>query len=217
MVTPNHYGIIAQASDPVKLPAGLEIRRAGPEDRAVLEQMSDIIARHQALAPAWVATDSTTLGELREGFAELAADPDVTVWLAFQNGEAVGYQAFFEAPPAADDLITPERCGELKVAGTVPSARGIGVGSALTPTRAGTRAHQRARGMPYRLARAQPDLVAVLAEVGFRSGGAAAPAAGGRTGVGERGLGAKNPFGLHRSATGWVRPSGCRTLLTGFV
>ena len=144
MVTPNHYGIIAQASDPVKLPAGLEIRRAGPEDRAVLEQMSDIIARHQALAPAWVATDSTTLGELREGFAELAADPDVTVWLAFQNGEAVGYQAFFEAPPAADDLITPERCGELKVAGTVPSARGIGVGSALT--RHGL-AHERTKGL----------------------------------------------------------------------
>ena len=117
---------------PAPAAPGLEIRRAGPEDRQTLADFSDIIWRHQVQAPVWGIMLPEVVAEQRRGWAELADDANVTVWLAFLDGEAVGCQGYWPAEPGEDDLLTPDSCCELSVAGTRPHVRGRGVGTALT-------------------------------------------------------------------------------------
>lgn len=128
---------------------GLEIRRAGPEDRQTLGDFSDIIWRHQVQAPVWGIMLPENVAGQRTGWAELVDDPDIVVWLAFLDGEPVGCQCYWPAETADDDLLTPDGCCELSVAGTRPHARGRGVGAALT--RRGLR-HAREAGYRFSLA-----------------------------------------------------------------
>jgi ribosomal protein S18 acetylase RimI-like enzyme len=107
------------------------IRRATPHDRGALERLSDLIARHQSRAPAWVPTNEGVLDDLRQGYGELVDDPEATVWLAERGGEAVGMILFYPCQPGNDDLLSPDSCAELTVASTLPAARGTGVGRAL--------------------------------------------------------------------------------------
>lgn len=111
--------------------AGLEIRRAEPGDAALLAGFSGIIRRYQAGAPVWGAALPEHEAEIRQGYAELADDPANFVWLAFLDGQAVGFQAYL---PLEDDeaWMYPAHCLCLEVAGTLPQARGLGVGRALT-------------------------------------------------------------------------------------
>ena len=112
---------------------GLEIRRATPDDREALGGMSQIIRRHLAQAPVWGVSLPEEDEEYHAGYAKLIDDPTATVWLAVRRGQAVGFQAYFPTEPTADDdLLIPLHCIELSVAGTIPSARGQGVGRALT-------------------------------------------------------------------------------------
>jgi ribosomal protein S18 acetylase RimI-like enzyme len=110
---------------------GVHIRRAGPGDEEVLADLSRVIRQHQAGAPVWGVALPEATAEARSGYAELAADTNVTVWLAERDGQALGFAAFFPAEIGAADTLTPDQCVELKVAGTVPASRGLGVGRAL--------------------------------------------------------------------------------------
>jgi GNAT superfamily N-acetyltransferase len=118
--------------DPGSSPDGVTIRGATPDDHVLLADLSSLIARHHAGAPAWVPISPEDLADLRHGYAELVDDPDWTVWLALDQDEALGFQVYAEAEASDDDLLTPERCIELKVAGTREEARGRGIGRALT-------------------------------------------------------------------------------------
>ena len=69
--------------------------------------------------------------DLQEGYAGLVDDPTASTWLAFQAGQLIGVQAYFPAELAADDLLIPPDCIELKVGATRPEARGKGIGRAL--------------------------------------------------------------------------------------
>jgi ribosomal protein S18 acetylase RimI-like enzyme len=122
---------------------GLVIRRAGPEDRQTLADFSDIIWRHQVQAPVWGIMLPEVVAEQRTGWAELVDDANITVWLAFLDGEPVGCQCYWPAEPADDDMLTPDGCCELSVAGTRPHVRGRGIGTALTRHNL---AHARAAG-----------------------------------------------------------------------
>lgn len=110
---------------------GLEIRRAGPGDGALLAELSGIIRRYQAGAPVWGAALPEHEQEIRQGYAELADDPANFVWLAFWDEQAVGFQAYLPLDEA-EQWIYPPNCLCLEVAGTLPQARGLGVGRALT-------------------------------------------------------------------------------------
>ena len=67
-----------------------------------------------------------------EGFAELASKEDWTIWLAERGDAVLGYAAFATTDDAGvDDLLTPARCIELKIAATKPEARGEGLGTLL--------------------------------------------------------------------------------------
>jgi GNAT superfamily N-acetyltransferase len=111
--------------------------------------MATLIAQHQAGAPVWIPVPPEHLPELREGYAELVDDPEATVWLALRQDQVVGFQAYFTTQPADDDLLTPEACIELKVAGTRQGERSQGIGRALTQRGL---AEARAQGYDYCLA-----------------------------------------------------------------
>lgn len=114
------------------IPEDVTVRRVTSDDGPALAEMATLIARHQAGPPVWVPAPPEDVPELREGYAELADDPNATVWLAVHDDEVLGFQAYFSTEPADDDLLTPERCVELKVAGTRADARGRGIGRSLT-------------------------------------------------------------------------------------
>jgi ribosomal protein S18 acetylase RimI-like enzyme len=120
------------ADDSDIAPRGITLRRANSDDRASLRDMSSLIARYQAQAPTWGVALPEDMSALREGYAGLVDDPTVIVWLALRGSQPLGFQAYFATQATDDDMLTPESCIELKVAGTRPEDRGHGIGRALT-------------------------------------------------------------------------------------
>ena len=128
------------------LPPDVEIRRAGPADRAILADFSDVIWKHQVQAPVWGIHLPENADEQRRDWSDLAVDEKATIWLAFYRGEPVGMQGYFAAETSPDNLLIPESCVHLSVAGTREIARGKGIGQALTQHGL---AHARAGGSAY--------------------------------------------------------------------
>lgn len=123
-------GVEDGCSAPPAPPPGLEIRPATPADlEQIVERLADLIWRHQAGPPAFTGLAPPPAEELREGWAEELADPDVTVFLAWLDGRLAGHVLLYPAEPA---LGIPPGCVELATQSTVPEARGRGVGRALT-------------------------------------------------------------------------------------
>jgi ribosomal protein S18 acetylase RimI-like enzyme len=113
-------------------PPEIEIRRAGAGDRPHLAEMSDVIWKTQVQAPVWGVMMPKTVGENVEGWSELVDRADVTVWLALADGKVVGVQGYWPAEQADDNLLVPEECAHMSVAGTREEARGRGIGTLLT-------------------------------------------------------------------------------------
>jgi GNAT superfamily N-acetyltransferase len=116
----------------VKPTGGFEIRQARKGDNARLAELSDTIARHQSSAPRWHPFPPVDLPDLAEGRAELADDPEWTIWLAIDGKETLGSLGFRPIPELDDDLTCPPRTTDLTIAAVKESARGRGILSALT-------------------------------------------------------------------------------------
>jgi ribosomal protein S18 acetylase RimI-like enzyme len=117
---------------PTPLDHGLVIRPAVPTDRALLAELHDVIARHQLGAPVWGMTLPEALPEMRQGYAELVDEADVTTWLALDGERPVGVQAYYPDPHSDEDLLSPADCTSLHAASVVAAARGRGIGLALS-------------------------------------------------------------------------------------
>lgn len=122
----------ALALPTVMRPPTLEIRRAGPPDRAALAGLYHLIRQHLIAAPVWGIALPEDEDAIRTGYGDLVDDAAATVWLALENGQALGMAAYYHLDAAENNLLTPDSCTELAVASTVAAARGRGVGSALT-------------------------------------------------------------------------------------
>ncbi|MFZ1240432.1 MAG: GNAT family N-acetyltransferase, partial [Anaerolineae bacterium] len=116
----------------VTRPPTLEIRQAGPADRAAVAGMYRVIRDHLTAAPVWGIALPEDEEEIRGGWAGMVDDAGMTVWLALEHEQALSMAAYERLDPAEVNLLAPERCTELVVAATVAAARGRGVGSALT-------------------------------------------------------------------------------------
>lgn len=121
----------------------LTIRLAEKSDEAAIRDLAPTILQHQVRTPVFSATLPGETSQLQDGYAGLLDEADVTFWLAFQNDKPVGYQVFWPEEPSDHNLLTPARCISLGVGGTVPSARGLGIGQ--TVVRHGLR-HAREQG-----------------------------------------------------------------------
>lgn len=113
-------------------PEGIVIRQAAPSDRDALADMSDLIWRHQLAAPVWVPALPEYIRDVRKGYAGLVDDPDAIVWLAEDEGQIAGFQAYFPAAQSNGRLFVPDNCVELAVAATRTELRGRGIGRVLT-------------------------------------------------------------------------------------
>jgi ribosomal protein S18 acetylase RimI-like enzyme len=113
-------------------PAGVEIRRASPDDLASLLDVADLISTHQALSPCFAAFLPEARLDWPEGWAELLADPKTDVWLALEAGRVLSFQAYVPAEPSDSNLLEPEGCVLLEVAATRPEARGRRLNRLLT-------------------------------------------------------------------------------------
>ncbi len=113
-------------------PDDLEIRRAGPADRAILADLSDVIWKHQLQAPVWGVHLPENVAAGRQNWADLANDDSYTTWLAFYQGAAVGIQIYYPPETSAENLLIPNQCIRLTVGGTRVAVRRRGIGRALT-------------------------------------------------------------------------------------
>jgi ribosomal protein S18 acetylase RimI-like enzyme len=118
----------------IRIPDGIQIRRAGAGDNELLSGMSHIIFRELAKSPYWHPTPPEVWDELREGWAEIADDTTMTTWLAIENEKVLGMIGFYEQEQGDMDMLAAPKMSYLTVAATREEARGYGIGSALTWT-----------------------------------------------------------------------------------
>jgi GNAT superfamily N-acetyltransferase len=113
-------------------PPEVEIRRAGPQDRAELESLSEVIWRHQVQAPVWGIHLPEREAFHRQEYGDLSTDTEVAIWLASHQGRAVGIQGYYPIRFSPENPLIPEKCVHLCAAGTREEVRGRGIGRALT-------------------------------------------------------------------------------------
>lgn len=118
----------------IRIPDGIQIRRAGPGDNELLAGMSHIIFRELAKSPYWHPTPPEVWDELREGWAEIADDATMSAWMAIENRKALGMIGFYEQEQGDTDILAAPKMSYLTVATTREEARGRGIGTALTWT-----------------------------------------------------------------------------------
>jgi RimJ/RimL family protein N-acetyltransferase len=116
----------------VEEPSGLTVRLAGKGDNDHLGSLSDVIFRSLANAPYWHPTIPEDWEELREGWSELAADGEWSVWLALENSQALGTVGFRPEEENSIGMLVSPRSAYLSVAATQPQARGRGISTCLT-------------------------------------------------------------------------------------
>jgi ribosomal protein S18 acetylase RimI-like enzyme len=130
----------------VRIPDGVQIRRAGPGDNEHLAGMSHLIYRELEKAPYWHPTPPEVWDELREGWGELADDKSVDVWLALEGDRTVGTIASWKETEAPTEMLVGPKTFTFSVAATRPESRGRGIATALTWT---CLAHGREQGFEY--------------------------------------------------------------------
>lgn len=124
------------------VPAGVEVRRAGPADQALVLPLVDVVARQLVSSPAFAPSTAEWRADFPEGHAELLADDDVRYWVAVEGGAAVAFAVLSSAEPGPG---IPAGCAVLDLAATAPQARRRGIGRALL---AAGLAEARAEGKP---------------------------------------------------------------------
>lgn len=118
------------------IPPGLTIRRPTRADIPVLAELDLVLPKHVAQAPVFstlkVPTIEETLAELSEDFD----DPKYMVWVAEHDGRIVSELVGLDLNDTSSwmPLTKPASAGFLGFAATLPDARGLGAGRALTDT-----------------------------------------------------------------------------------
>lgn len=112
-------------------PEDYEIRLATKADEDLVRSIATTIWEYQTKAPTWAVSPPEEIPELRDGYAELLGDAKVRFWLAVREQEILGYQVFWPNESATEDMMVPRSSISLGVGGTVPQARGKGIGTAL--------------------------------------------------------------------------------------
>lgn len=108
-----------------------EVRIAGKADREKMGRLSGIIQSYQNLAPTFEPILPEVMADIKAGYEDTVEDGNITILLAEQNGEELGFQIY---EPASPGLMSPNDCVELSVAGTDFHRMKTGVGKKLMNT-----------------------------------------------------------------------------------
>jgi ribosomal protein S18 acetylase RimI-like enzyme len=110
---------------------GFSVRRAGPDDLDALQPVSGLIADSNAASPVFAYVEPSFYDDLRAGMLETLEDDTVSVWVAEDAAELLGFVAMRPVPADEGSMLKPAGTVELIVAATRPKARGKGIGRAL--------------------------------------------------------------------------------------
>jgi GNAT superfamily N-acetyltransferase len=117
------HGRLALAPVDALDPEGFTVRIGGPDDLDIAMQLAFVIFDHQASTPTWAGAPAPPEEDARASYAEYLAEDGVAYFVAERGGEPLGHLIL----ERVDETET-----ELTIAATVPAARGLGVGRALT-------------------------------------------------------------------------------------
>ena len=117
------HGTLALAPVEVAEPEGFTVRIGGPEDLDIATELAFVIFDHQASTPTWAGAPAPPEEDARASYAEYLAEDGVAYFVAARGEEPLGHLIL----ERVDESET-----ELTIAATVPAARGLGVGRALT-------------------------------------------------------------------------------------
>lgn len=127
--------IAARPTQPALLdvrPAGVSIRRAGPDDIEAVVRLGMEVVRYDGYFGG-VAERASTVAALRGEVAEWLAEPDPWTWLAERDGRPIGMLT--AERPARAAWIAPmvglSPIAYLMLLSVLPDERGAGVGGAL--------------------------------------------------------------------------------------
>lgn len=125
------YGLRStEEAGPGELPREFSIRRAAPDDEAVMAATSELIWREQVGPPSYSPITAEQVASLRADYVEeLTLDED-HVWVAVDDatGEALGVSISYRLDP---DLDVPDDNMKLASTTTFPAARRRGVARLL--------------------------------------------------------------------------------------
>jgi GNAT superfamily N-acetyltransferase len=110
---------------------GFTIRRAGPEDADMLDEIFPIIPAALMRSPAYAISPPERFENVRQDYEGDLGAPVARYWLAEEDGRALGLVGFWEPEPSP---MIPDGATEMAVAMTLPLERGRGVMRALVET-----------------------------------------------------------------------------------
>ena len=66
-----------------------------PFSRIMIAEAGILLAqRHQVGPPVWGISLPERVAQLHFAYSDMIGDPDATIWLAFDKGQALGFQAY---------------------------------------------------------------------------------------------------------------------------
>ncbi len=140
------YAIADVAAMPVPdVPDGITVTEVGPEALAETAPLTELVTRHQALAPVFSRATDAWYAQLATAWPGVLADDTVRCFLARRDGVPAG----FLLSEYADGLLAPPGSIELRLAAVDPAHRGSGVGAGLATAFI---ADARARGASHAVA-----------------------------------------------------------------
>ena len=120
-----HQDAIRETGGEASAPAGLTIRRGGPDDVGLALRIDRKIGATQERSPSF----APDVPHSSYDWAETLGDADVAYFVAERGGEPVGHSTLYRA---AADFGTPADAVYLASTATLPDARGAGAGLALS-------------------------------------------------------------------------------------
>lgn len=112
----------------------IEVRSAGTADMETELAHGAVLPEHQSRSPVFGSHPMPSQEELRADYLEELEDPEIATLIAERDGQALGSLVMTSADKSSmhSGLARPERAAFLGFAATIPEARGLGAGLALT-------------------------------------------------------------------------------------
>ena len=112
------------------LPGGVTLRAGGPADlERVADELGAVVWDHQMLSPTFSGAAPLDPERIREDWLRAFEDPSDALFLAERGDQLLGHVLLYRDPPT---LGVPDDAVHLWLMAVTPSARGQGVGLALS-------------------------------------------------------------------------------------
>jgi ribosomal protein S18 acetylase RimI-like enzyme len=123
------HGIRSTGAEAATVNAAVAVRPGAEADLAAARPLLALIWKHQALTPTFTGLAAPHEEQLLADWTETLGEEGCAYFVAEHDGRIVGHALL---RPAAPDLASPAGSVHLAVAATLPDARGLGAGRALT-------------------------------------------------------------------------------------